>query len=79
MTVLSATDQYPTRILNITVGSNVAEERLGSTLHIHGEEVERKALVGESSNAEEQEACLRQWLVQEWKRKNEMINGWREA
>jgi hypothetical protein len=77
MTILSATDQYPTRILNMTVGSNVDEERLGSILHIHGEGVEREALVGESSNAEEQEAHLRQWLVEEWKRKNERIEAWR--
>lgn len=77
MTVLSATDQYRTRILNMTVGSNVDEERLGSTLHVYGEEVKREALVGESSNAEEQENHLRQWLVEEWKRKNKMIGDWR--
>jgi len=46
-------------------------------MHVHGEEVGREALMGKSANAEEQEAHLRQWLVEAWERKNEMISGWR--
>ncbi|MBU0705713.1 lysophospholipid acyltransferase family protein [Patescibacteria group bacterium] len=82
MTILRATEGHCIRILNTTVGLSTDEngsDVLGSTAHIYGEEIEREALVGKSSNAEEQEKRLRQWLIEEWKRKNKMINGWRAA
>lgn len=82
MTALSATIQHPVRILNMTVGSSVAPndaDTYGSTFHVHGEEVRRPQLLGANLNSEKQEAHLREWLVEEWKRKNQMIGGWIEA
>ncbi len=77
--ILSATEGFDMRIINTTVGASVDEnksELYGSTMHIHGEEVSLKALLGLSRDPKEQEAHLRAWLVEEWKRKNEMIRKW---
>ena len=78
MTALSATMKHPVRILNMTAGSNVPPQGdpYGSTFHVHGEEVKRSTLLGPNLDSEKQEAHLREWLVEEWKRKNQMIAEW---
>ncbi len=69
------------RILNTTVGSSaddIGSDVYGSTMHVFGEEVNRETLLGAGSDPENQEANLKDWLVEEWKRKSEMIRDLRE-
>ncbi len=82
MTALSATMNKPVRILNMTVGSSVdpnSQDPYGSTFHAHGQEVKRNELLGPNIDPAKQEAHLREWLVEEWKRKNQMIEEWIES
>ncbi len=70
-TVLQALNDQPLRILNTTVSSDVDEEGesvLGATIHVHGEEVTREEILG-----------VDDWLLEEWKRKNQLIAEWKAA
>lgn len=69
--LLQATEEVPNlRFAQFTVAEPL--ER-GGIFHVALEELRRADLVG----AEPSEDHLKNWLLEEWKRKNEQIRGWR--
>jgi len=82
MSMLKTTADHPVQILNTTVGLSVDCEEgdvQDATVYVHGEEVSREELLGSNPDESAQRESLDNWLVEEWKRKNEMRASWRQG